>query len=195
MPTKLSIPVLVDDDKPLDFGSYMSHGPQEGEELLPDDTEDQAFKANEVAVEMLLGMGFPTARIEKALYTTGNADVEAALNWIFAHMEDPDIDEPLRIGGGKKKKSDGQGQDPAKIAMLGDMGIEPPRAAAALAATDGDITRALDWVFTHPDDAGGDGGDDASEEGPGGLPGFDTVPAKYRLHSIVCHKGSSVHAG
>ena len=195
VPTKLNIPVQVDDDKSLDFTSYMSRGLQEGEELLPDETEWQSFKANEAAVEQLAGMGFPTARIEKALYATGNSDVEAALNWIFAHMEDPDIDEPLRIGGGGGAGKRRQDQDPAKITMLSEMGIEPSRAAVALASTDGDVTRALDWVFTHPDEVGNDDEGSASEGGDGELPGFDTVPAKYRLHSIVCHKGSSVHAG
>ena len=201
VPTKLNIPVQVDDE-PVEFSSYMSHGPAEGEELLPEDT-DQGFKANEQALELLLGMGFPTVRCEKALYTTGNSDAEAALNWLFEHMEDPDIDEPLRIGGAGGGKGSGtttrQPQDPAKIAMLSDMGIEANRASVALAATDGDVNRALDWVFSHPEDDGGDADAGANEdgegEGEGGVPGFDSFPAKYRLHSIVCHKGASVHAG
>jgi len=37
----------------------------------------------------LEGMGFPTIRCQKALLATGNADPEAAMEWLFAHMEDP----------------------------------------------------------------------------------------------------------
>lgn len=37
----------------------------------------------------LEGMGFPTVRCQKALLATGNADPNAAMEWLFAHMEDP----------------------------------------------------------------------------------------------------------
>ena len=33
-------------------------------------------------------MGFPLVRCQKALLATGNSDVEAAMEWLFAHMED-----------------------------------------------------------------------------------------------------------
>lgn len=195
VPTKLDIPVIVD-DKPVDFGPYltMEHGLDE--ELLSDIEETVTFVANPGALDQLLGMGFPTPRCEKALHATGNSDVEAAMNWLFAHMEDPDIDEPLVLdqcmGGSRESEQDG-----AKIAQLGEMGIEAARARRALAATDGDVNRALDWVFSHPDDEVGDenhpdGGDDQAQHDP---PGFDSKPAFYQLRSIVCHKGTSVHAG
>lgn len=34
-------------------------------------------------------MGFPLVRCQKALLATGNSDPEAAMEWLFAHMEDP----------------------------------------------------------------------------------------------------------
>ena len=34
-------------------------------------------------------MGFPLIRCQKALLATGNSDPEAAMEWLFAHMEDP----------------------------------------------------------------------------------------------------------
>lgn len=37
----------------------------------------------------LEGMGFPKIRCQKALLATGNGpDAEAAMEWLFAHMED-----------------------------------------------------------------------------------------------------------
>jgi ubiquitin carboxyl-terminal hydrolase 5/13 len=33
-------------------------------------------------------MGFPELRSKKALLATGNSDPEAAMEWLFAHMED-----------------------------------------------------------------------------------------------------------
>lgn len=197
VPTKLDIPVEVGDE-PMDFSSYMSPGHDESEELLPE-TEDSGptFTPNPVALDQLVSMGFPNVRCEKALYVTGNSDPEAAMNWLFAHMEDPDIDEPLalnKLGGGGSEPQ----QDPAKVAQLSEMGIDPSHARKGLAATDGDITRALDWVFSHPealeDEAGGDQPGTETESSRE-RPGFSSTPARYQLQSIVCHKGASVHAG
>ena len=44
---------------------------------------------NEAAMAQLEAMGFPTVRCQKALLATGNSDPEAAMEWLFAHMEDP----------------------------------------------------------------------------------------------------------
>lgn len=192
VPTKLEIPVEVGDD-PIEFSPYLSTGHDESEELLPDEDSADTFTPNQVALDQLMSMGFPSVRCEKALYVTGNSDPEAAMNWLIEHIEDPDIDEPLKLGG-----SAAVAQDPAKVAQLGEMGIDPAVANKGLAATNGDITRAIDWVFSHPEameeEASGDQpgtGAESSREPPG----FSTTPAKYQLQSMVCHKGASLHAG
>ncbi|KAE8144286.1 hypothetical protein BDV25DRAFT_167187 [Aspergillus avenaceus] len=191
VPTKLDIPVSVDEG-PLDLSDYLSPGPRADEELLPDiDDPQEGFVPNQLAFDQLLSMGFPVNRCEKALYKTGNSDLEAAMNWLFAHIEDHDIDEPLF----SKRVIDNQ-HDPLKVAQLGEMGIDEVRAKSALAATDGDINRAIDWVFSHPDeveDVRGDAGGNSS--GQSKKVGYDSTPARYKLRAIVCHKGSSVHAG
>lgn len=192
VPTKLDIPVEVGDDS-VDLSRYLS-GPQGGEEILPE-TETDAFNPNQAILDQLLSMGFPGVRCEKALYATGNSDPEAAMNWLFAHMEDPDIDQPFTASQVAGKSARDQ-QDPIKVAQLSEMGIGDAHARKALAATDGDVNRALDWVFSHPDDLGEDDNQN-SEPQPDAreTPGFSTTPARYQLQSIVCHKGSSVHAG
>lgn len=192
VPTKLDIPVLVD-DKVLDFSCYLAGEHDVSEQELPDVEESAAFVPNAGVLDQLLAMGFPSVRCEKALHATGNEDPEAAMNWLFAHMEDSDIDEPLVL----KNKSTGSGtteQDPIKIALLGEMGIEAPRAQRALAATDGDVNRAVDWVFSHPDDEGVPSADEQGVSSDNSA-GLTDLPARYELRSIVCHKGTSVHAG
>lgn len=43
---------------------------------------------NASAMAMLEGMGFPPVRCHRALLATGNSDGEAAMEWLFAHMDD-----------------------------------------------------------------------------------------------------------
>ncbi|KAF2661662.1 hypothetical protein K491DRAFT_673607 [Lophiostoma macrostomum CBS 122681] len=199
VPTKQDVPVIVDDE-PFSFDAYHSSGLQEGEELLSDDADADAPKKwvpNEAALSMLEAMGFPRVRCEKALHATGNSDPEAASNWLFGHMEDPDIDTPVDFNAGSGGSA-ASAIDPEKVENLGAMGFLPPQARQALKETGGDMERAVDWLFSHPDATG-----DVEEDKPEAsgevqeksLAGSDKLPANFQLQSIVCHKGSSIHAG
>lgn len=197
VPTKLNIPVDICDG-PFDMSRYLSSGLQDDEELLPDEPdakEQKAFEPNQAALGQLVSMGFPQVRCEKALQATGNNGAEEAMEWLFAHMDDPDIDVPMDSGAGAAA----QGDDGEKVAQLGDMGISSAAARKALRETDGDVNRALDWVFSHPDEVAGlDDSNEPSgpeEEVKTELPGSSSLPANFQLQSIVCHKGGSVHAG
>jgi ubiquitin carboxyl-terminal hydrolase 5/13 len=60
-----------------------------------------------------------------------------------------------------------------------------------------DTERAVEWLFSHPDDTGedtpaGDSGDPSALPAPGGS---SKLPAKYNLKAFVSHKGPSVHSG
>jgi ubiquitin carboxyl-terminal hydrolase 5/13 len=221
VPTKQDVPVIVNDE-PFSFDAYKSNGLAADEELLPDDADTGAapnkWVPNEAALSMLEAMGFPRVRCEKALHATGNEDPEAASNWLFAHMEDSDIDDPVDFNAGSNSASGAASAaiDPEKIENLGAMGFSPPQARQALKETDGDMERAVDWLFSHPD-AQGDFDEGGSsevrhpfstcckyvliilqapvEQQATTLPGSDKLPANFQLQSIVCHKGSSIHAG
>ena len=220
VPTKLDIPVLIDDNNPIDLTVYKSPGLQPSESELPEDEAAAAaspagaavFAPNKMACGQLEAMGFPRVRAEKALHATGNEDAEAAMNWLIAHMDDPDIDQPVPLSaplsgsaaGGAGASGGPQAVSAESIETLGAMGIAAPQARKALKETGGDVNRALDWVFSHPDDQG-DFGDDAEVEGQGqGERGDEVVEkqvpgsegeGRMRLSSIVCHKGGSIHAG
>ena len=108
-------------------------------------------------------MGFPLVRCQKALLATGNSDPEAAMEWLFAHMEDPgaavllllrihnskthtpltvDIDEPIVIqssgaGAGAGGSGAGGGNEPneGQVSMLAEMGFTHAQARKALRET------------------------------------------------------------
>ncbi|ORX68746.1 ubiquitinyl hydrolase [Linderina pennispora] len=145
------------------------------QEPLPDEEEEpQAEEAapSDQDIAQLESMGFPRVRCIKALKSTG--DVEAALNWIFEHMDDPDIDE---------QPASAQAADPASVEMLMAMGFARDRVERALKDTGGDAERALDRLLTAP------------EEQAGGGEGLDDVTSDFELTAFVSHKGSSVHCG
>eukprot|EP00168_Porphyra_purpurea_P008716 TRINITY_DN2112_c0_g1_i3.p1 TRINITY_DN2112_c0_g1~~TRINITY_DN2112_c0_g1_i3.p1 ORF type:complete len:477 (-),score=183.69 TRINITY_DN2112_c0_g1_i3:3-1301(-) len=58
---------------------------------------DKRLPVNESFLASLLEMGFPRVRAEKALILTGNKSVDAGMEWVFAHSDDADIDEPLQV--------------------------------------------------------------------------------------------------
>ena len=89
--------------------------------------------------------------------------------------------------------------DIEKIQQLGEMGIDAKQASRALSATGGDVNRALDWVFSHPEGSDDDNEMSTAQEtgstAQPETPGKTDLPAKYTLQSLVCHKGGSLHAG
>ncbi|ORX99167.1 ubiquitinyl hydrolase [Basidiobolus meristosporus CBS 931.73] len=189
VPKKINVPVVVNQEE-TSLDGYKSLGQQPNEELLPEVSE--AASAPEVdpnALDQLLSMGFPEVRCRKALINTGNNGAEIAMNWLFEHMEDPDIDTPLETAAA----TDTSESSDADIQMLTEMGFTPAQAKKALKETQNNMERAVEWLFSHSEDIM----DEDSTEEPQTTkePGNGELPAKYKLSSFISHKGTSVHCG
>lgn len=191
-PKKLD--VLVDVPDELDLENLRSKGLAPGEEELPEDTKGAPAsgpRIDEGIVASLLEMGFPVERARKAAVKTNNAGAEAAMNWLFEHMEDPDIDAPLETGGAPAAA--GSDVPEESIAMLVSMGFSEAQARKGLKATDNNVERAMDWIFSHPESAMEI---DTPAPASGGAPAeVDDAPGRYRLFGLISHIGASTHSG
>lgn len=200
VPTKVNVPITVPlGNDTLSLDSFLSAGLQEGEVPLPDDgsTEQEAQipAVDAGAMSQLTAMGFPEVRATKALLATGNTgDAEAAMNWLFGHMEDPDIDDPIDPTQFVPSQSAPQSPD---TSMLEEMGFSRPQARKALRVNGNNPEIAVAWLFENPMDPGEDEVPPEGEVEQTADTRYDTAstPATYRLRSFISHKGPSVHSG
>lgn len=111
----------------------MGRGLQPGEVQLTDGLKAPSIlEFNSSAMEQLEGMGFPTVRCQKALLATGNSNAETAMEWLFEHMDDPDIDSPLDLSAGGGNASEPNSD---QVETLADMGFTTLQARKALMET------------------------------------------------------------
>ena len=81
------------------------------------------------------------------------------------------------------------------------MGFPDKKCRKALRECDGNLERAMEWIFSHMDDDGEDEEMPAADDGgvnPAELEAQmykDDKPGVYSLQSFITHLGSSVHAG
>ncbi|KAJ1659448.1 ubiquitin C-terminal hydrolase Ubp14 [Dispira simplex] len=175
----------------INLDGYRGRGLQPGETELPREIPTQASVETTVdkgVLSQLMAMGFPEIRCRRALLHTHNNGAEAAMNWLFEHLDDPDIDEPLPVASESVPSL-----NDADVSMLMEMGFSQNHASQALQATDGQMERAVEWIFSHPEDAETATGQSSSLDVP--IPSDSTLPGHYRLASFVSHKGTSVHCG
>lgn len=132
MPQKLPISIEFPQG-PIELDKYVSQGQQPGEELLPEESSSNTGSVafNQDDIEQLMAMGFSENRCKRALLNTGHNGAEVAMNWMFEHMEDPEIDDPLPTESSDQTESPAENQ----ILMLQDMGFTAAQARKALRET------------------------------------------------------------
>lgn len=197
VPVKREVPIAVPEQ--IDLAAYRAPTFSEGEVVLDtNEAQEERFVANQEAMSMLLSMGFSEPRCMRGLYNTGNASSEDAMNWIFAHMEDADIDQPFEPTPQKTSA----GASPEAVNGLVAMGFSEMLATKALVLNQGDANAAVEWLFSHPDDDGviqnttpAVNLKEESKSLKSKLLQQQNDLALYDLKAVVCHKGSSPHTG
>ena len=201
VPIKVDVPVEIPDI--IDLAPYKSPRQAAKETLLEVSADlESDFKPNDEALSMLLSMDFPETRCVKALYHTKNTNAEEAVNWILGHLDDPEIDTPL-----SEISNASEGASPEAVSNLVSMGFSDVLSKKALLVNNNDISAAVEWLFSNPDDDGNiediisKPSTNIKEENnnlkkelldQGYASDHRT---KYALSAIVCHKGSSPHTG
>ncbi|KAI7836344.1 hypothetical protein COHA_009767, partial [Chlorella ohadii] len=198
-------------------------GPQPGEGLQPEEAEAPAAAAaapapaapepDELIVAQLVSMGFSENGSKRAALAVGNSSAEAATNWVMEHMGDDDFNDPLPPpGAAPAAAAGGFTADPEAVANLTVMGFTERQATGALAACQGSVERAADWLFNRgadldaaveaalapPGAAGGaSGGGSAAAADAAPTQSADLLdgPGRYELVGIVSHIGANTACG
>ncbi|CAG9856066.1 unnamed protein product [Phyllotreta striolata] len=183
VPIKLDVSIEMPDL--LDISTLRGAGPQPGEELLPElEVQPPAPAMDEGVINQLTDMGFPIEACKRAIFNTGNSGLEAATAWIMEHIADSDFTDPFVQPGLECSKFE---PNPEALSTIVAMGFTPEQAKKALKATENNVERAMDWIFSHQDDL-----DDVKSPAP---PTFRDGDGKYKLVGFISHMGTSTMVG
>lgn len=210
VPEKLDIEVQLTDapeqagqQAVVDLNGLRAKGLQAGEVELPKDAAAAAPAgpvASPAIVSALEGMGFGPNACKRAALAVDNASADAASNWLFAHMEDANINDPLpappAAAGGASSSSSGPEPSAEAVANLEMMGFDAKRCRYALMQCGNSADRAVEWLFSHADDPIPD--ERAASSAASSVPEavvIDAAPAGYELFAFVNHMGKSTGSG
>lgn len=207
IPKKLDVAVLMPEE--LDLSELKGTGPLDGEVLLTEAQEaENTSKPPELIpdpgiVAQLVGMGFTENGSKRAALATKNASAEASMEWVFAHMGDPDFNDPIQIAENKPNDSGAATFNTEDVTNLTAMGFTDKQAQGALKATNGSLERAADWLFSHADDLDAEVAAVMNEKST--LTGDNSEPdiadniidgePKYELLGFASHLGSNTSCG
>ena len=214
-PKKLDVILPMPEE--LDLEYLRSTGPAENEQLLPEagDDDDRGDGDNMQVdgaapaqpqpdpgiVSKLMEMGFSENGSKRAALATNNAGAEAGMEYVFAHMNDPDFNDPLPASSAENVTVDAN-----SLGSLTSMGFTEKQAKAALLVNDSAVDRAVDWLFSQGEGldaavdaalAGNGSGASNAAAAPATAIGkkFVDGPAKYELLGFASHIGSNTNCG
>lgn len=204
VPKKLDVAVQMPDE--LDLSNWRATGKQANEEELPEsEPSKKKFVCDENMVSSLMQMGFPADACKRAVFHTKNGGLEIASNWLMEHIGDADFSDPFIVPDIDTSAKAGNifVPNPESLAMLMSMGFDERQATKALQATDGNVERATDWIFSHVDDmdiveVASTPASNLNEAEGSSSPNNKTDrdgSGKYKLVAFISHMGTSAQVG
>ena len=159
---------------------------------------------NENVISQLMDMGFSLEGSKRAAYNTRDSnDAEAAVNWAVAHMEDSDFNSPFALPSNKpaptvtKEKVTAYSEE--SISSIVSWGFTRSQAIKALDATNNNLERAADWIFSHSDELMDTTSDEpqasASTTSAGTKDNFRDGSGSYKLVAFISHMGTNANVG
>ncbi|KDO30848.1 hypothetical protein SPRG_04749 [Saprolegnia parasitica CBS 223.65] len=182
-PKKMDVSVQM--PQTIRLGAYRSTGLQDNEELLPEDAGVVGPEPDMRLVSELMAMGFSENGCKRAALATNNGSAEAAMEWIFAHMDDANFNSP------PTPKASSATSAPSTENLVA-MGFTPAQAACALHHAKNDADRAAEWLFSHMDDLEMHV---QAFESTQSNPMESTNCDEYELLGFVSHMGPNTHSG
>jgi ubiquitin carboxyl-terminal hydrolase 5/13 len=154
------IEVEIDVPEHVSLQKYKGLGPQEGEELVPEETNGSLESLtppipaiDEGALGQLMDMGFNMNGCKRALMAVGGSNVDAAMNWVFEHNDDPDFNDPFPEGGivaPTAPSCDSNVDETVVMSLVENLGcFTADQVRAAVKHCSGAADRAADWLFSH----------------------------------------------
>ncbi|CAD7923842.1 unnamed protein product [Amoebophrya sp. A120] len=164
-----------------------------GEKLMPDEPEpDMAL------VEQLSVMGFSENGCKRACLAVSNRGVEEASEWIFAHMEDPDFNDPLPAAGASAPAPAADSVDMEQVQLLQAItGFAEKHCKRALKQNGNNPDVAAAWLMERS--AADLDAEEQSANAGGGTAGatssFTDGVGKYSLVGFISHVGKATSSG
>ncbi len=158
-PRKIEVDIDVPEE--FSFQKFRGMGPQDGETLVSDNVEGReetstslppAPAIDEGALGVLLDMGFNMNGSKRALMAVGGSNVDAAMNWVFEHNEDPDFNDPLpeTTAASAAATSNSDVNETVVMSLVDNLGcFTADQVRAAVKHCSGAPDRAADWLFSH----------------------------------------------
>jgi len=156
---------------------------------------------DQAVVETITAMGFSKNQAERASFNNKGASADVAMNWLFMHLEDFDINDPLpppttASQGGQG--GDAPSVDNEVVEMIVSAGFTKNQAERASFNNKGaNAEVAMNWLFMHLDDpdindplpppTASKGGQDNKD--------YDDGEPIYNLFAFVNHIGTSTKSG
>jgi ubiquitin carboxyl-terminal hydrolase 5/13 len=180
----------------LDLSSLKATGLQADEVAMASSSASQpaATLPDADIVASLTAMGFSENGCKRACVATENANTEAAMEWVLAHMGDADFDTPLPASAAPVPAGGAAvSYAPEAVGMLCSMGFTEKQVIKAMGECNGDADRAAEWLFSRMGTAELD---DAPSAPQGeSAPVAEAGSSKYELVGFITHMGPNTNCG